>query len=291
MKQLAIGTTNEYDIYTPGLPGVLIALNGVTLNYTDPGVAHYITLLLHIGDSTGYLAGSGTITVTQQIGTAAGAARTVINAVETGAVDATESMWVTKPVALSALEDTIRVYVHSDNASDTAVTIVAEVFELESTDVNGRVDVGSWLGTAAATPETAGVPSVDVYSTGGATPISLADILGKVYEGLSSVVTAVVTSDTTTSFTLTAGANIASAYVGQLIAIEDAGDNNIEVREIVIYTSGRIVTVNRAFSFTPAVDDAVWILNMVGSAHQLNTAIPGSPTVNSINQRIAAMDY
>jgi len=39
-------------------------------------------------------------------------------------------------------------------------------------DASGRVDVGSWLGTAAATPTVAGVPEVDVtHQGGGAIPV------------------------------------------------------------------------------------------------------------------------
>lgn len=80
--------------------------------------------------------------------------------------------------------------------------------------------------------------------------------------GLAAVLartTTVATSDTTTSFTLTAGKATAGAYHGMLITIIDADDSNIETRLIRVYTAGRVVTVDKAFSFTPAVADVVYI--------------------------------
>ena len=61
---------------------------------------------------------------------------------------------------------------------------------------------------------------------------------------------------TTTQFTLsTAFVGTADAYVGEYIAVTDAGDGNSEVRLITNYTAGRVITVSRPFSFTPAAND------------------------------------
>ena len=67
------------------------------------------------------------------------------------------------------------------------------------------------------------------------------------------------TSDNASTFTLSAGKASTNAYLYQLITITDAGDSNQETRVITGYTSGRVVTVNRPFSFVPAVSDAAVI--------------------------------
>ena len=67
------------------------------------------------------------------------------------------------------------------------------------------------------------------------------------------------TSDSTTSFTLTDGKASNDAYNDMLITVTDADDSNIEVRRITDWTSSKVVTVDRAFSFTPATSDVVVI--------------------------------
>jgi hypothetical protein len=72
--------------------------------------------------------------------------------------------------------------------------------------------------------------------------------------------TTVATAGSTTSFTLTAGKASADAYNEMLISVTDADDSNMEVRRILDWTAGRIITVDTAFSFTPAAGDVVHIL-------------------------------
>ncbi|MHA2266034.1 MAG: hypothetical protein ACXAEN_26880, partial [Candidatus Thorarchaeota archaeon] len=43
------------------------------------------------------------------------------------------------------------------------------------------------------------------------------------------------------------------------IAVQDADDDHWEERTITDWTSGLVVTVTKAFSFTPAVGDVVWL--------------------------------
>lgn len=75
-----------------------------------------------------------------------------------------------------------------------------------------------------------------------------------------AVTTDVATSDTATSFTLTGGTPAALAYPDMQITVTDAdGNSSVETRRISTYTSGRVVTVDSAFSFTPAVSDVVVI--------------------------------
>lgn len=75
--------------------------------------------------------------------------------------------------------------------------------------------------------------------------------------------TTVATENTTTSFTLTAGTAVADAYNGMVIEVRDesSGTRDIEARRIVDWTDGRVVTVDRAFSFTPTTADTVHIHN------------------------------
>lgn len=92
----------------------------------------------------------------------------------------------------------------------------------------------------------------------GAFPESAGHILHDTF----AIVTTVSSGSTTTSFTLTAGQATNDVYNGMLIIIEDATDDHYETRRIVDYTSGRVVTVDRAFGFTPASGDHVEIVNI-----------------------------
>ncbi len=68
-------------------------------------------------------------------------------------------------------------------------------------DASGRVDVGSWLGTAAATPTIAGVPEVDLTHIGGdaQSATDLKDFADAGYDPGSNKVNGVVLVDTTTT--------------------------------------------------------------------------------------------
>ena len=283
--RIAIGdSTSNLDPFTAEVP---VPINGAATEYAislSAGEAIDAIIRVRIGWVTQYLGGGGNVTVNLYAKTFGSTAwRLVDSEVYSGG----ETFIRKEFRILLADTDDVKVGVVSLDANDTTVGMAADIYDAgQATDANGRVDLGSALGEAQTVSATGKKLMVDMYSSGDATPMSLTDILGKVYEGLSSVVTDIATADSTTSFTVASGSITASAYLGQLIAIEDADDDNIEVREIIAYTSSRVVTVNHAFSFTPAVDDAVWILNIVGSAHQLNTAIPGSPAVNSINEKL-----
>ncbi len=79
--------------------------------------------------------------------------------------------------------------------------------------------------------------------------------------------TTVATSDTTTSFTLTAGEATNDAYNGMLIRVQDADDDHWEERRLLTtggWTSGRVAAVDTAFSFTPAVGD---LADIVGTGY------------------------
>lgn len=67
-------------------------------------------------------------------------------------------------------------------------------------DASGRVDVGSWLGTAAATPTVAGVPEVDITHLAGIAQslLDLKDFADSGYDPATNKVQGVVLVDTTT---------------------------------------------------------------------------------------------
>ncbi len=76
-----------------------------------------------------------------------------------------------------------------------------------------------------------------------------------------SLVRGEVTGDTNLSFTLDANAvGTVDAYVGSTIIVEDMTDDHYEARRIISYTAGRVVTVDKAFSFVPASGDHYDIL-------------------------------
>jgi len=73
--------------------------------------------------------------------------------------------------------------------------------------------------------------------------------------------TDVGTENTTSSFTLSDGTSANDAYNGMQILVRDESATNreIERRRITDWTSGLVVTVDRAFSFTPTPGDHVHI--------------------------------
>lgn len=73
--------------------------------------------------------------------------------------------------------------------------------------------------------------------------------------------TDVATQDSASSFTCTAGVAADNAYIGMIVRVRDADDDHWEDRMITGWTAGRVMTVDKPFSFTPAVNDLVWILS------------------------------
>lgn len=154
MKQLAIGDSAEYDLNGTALPGILININAANTNYVESGVAHHVKVVLKIGLAGKLLTGNGNITVTPLIGTGVAAARPLISHIKTkpcGGI--TIVTWATDPIPLTAIEDTLRIKLHSDDAGDTDITVVATVVEVGSalTDANGNVIAGDVLLAGGAT--------------------------------------------------------------------------------------------------------------------------------------------
>jgi len=88
---------------------------------------------------------------------------------------------------------------------------------------------------------------------------------GHVIKGLIALGTSVATEDTentATSFTLTDGIAADDAYNGMLLQVKDESADNreVEVRKITDWTSDKVVTVDRAFSFIPTVGDHVHVI-------------------------------
>ena len=84
---------------------------------------------------------------------------------------------------------------------------------------------------------------------------------GHVIKRLEMLGTDVATANTATSFTLTAGIATNDAYNGMLLEVRDesSATRDIEIRRIVDWTSAKVVTVDRAYSFTPVAGDHVHI--------------------------------
>jgi len=89
-----------------------------------------------------------------------------------------------------------------------------------------------------------------------------ADNLLLIADRTFSVTTEVAVSDTALSFTLTDGGAADDAYNDMTISVQNgAGDGRWESRRISDWTSGKVVTVDSAFSFTPGGLDSVVIWN------------------------------
>lgn len=69
--------------------------------------------------------------------------------------------------------------------------------------------------------------------------------------------TTVATGDTTTSFTLSDGPTVNDALNNMVIMIENETTGYHEARQITDWTSGRVVTVDTVFSWTPTAGDKV----------------------------------
>jgi len=95
-------------------------------------------------------------------------------------------------------------------------------------DANQRVDVGSWLGTAVATPTVGGVPEVDVTHLDGVAQSAqdLKDFADAGYDPVTNKVQGVVLVDTTTTNTDMRGTDSAAlaTVVGALADAAAAGD-------------------------------------------------------------------
>jgi hypothetical protein len=91
---------------------------------------------------------------------------------------------------------------------------------------------------------------------------------------------AVSVQDSVTSFTMDAGVTTADAYIGMVIRLSDADNDLSEVRRIVGWSAARVVTVDKAFSFLPAVGDPVRILNNYTVVD--TTSVEGSDATDQI---------
>ncbi len=132
----------------------------------------------------------------------------------------------------------------------------------------GWQDVEVIWANAGNAPRTVFVRMIAYSDTGGDTDIDEVWAIADYKDNINSILsvvrpvdTDVAASDTTTSFTLTAGLATADAYNNMTLQIkdeDDADDNWIE-RSITDWTGGKVVTVDTAFPFTPAVGDKVRI--------------------------------
>ncbi len=141
MRQLAKGTSTTYDIYNGGaLPGAAIRLDGVNEYWAESGVAHWVVVNLQIGIAFNPITAGATITVSVATGTTDGNARIMMSHVVTGTATTTQNMWTTAPIVLTTTYDTIKVYVHSDNAADDVTTVTATLLDIHSF----APDVNTW---------------------------------------------------------------------------------------------------------------------------------------------------
>lgn len=147
------------------------------------------------------------------------------------------------------------------------VNFIAAAFRImaaESIAAKPKVDVDAWLGTAAATPTVAGVPEVDLTHVAGATTNVAA---------LATNVDAIITdtADMQPKLGTPAGASISA----DIAAIEAQTDD--------IGAAGA--------GLTAVPWNAAWDAEVQSEvADALDTAIPGVPTADSVNQRIRSMD-
>jgi hypothetical protein len=157
----------------------------------------------------------------------------------------------------------------ADPLVDSTATLLDEdeIPEPDGSDATWQAVSVIWANQGDA-PRTVLVRAIAYSDTGGATDVNSAwavasyqDDITKILSTVRPIATTVSVSDTTTSFTITDGLATADAYNNMTIQVQDADDANdnwIE-RSITDWTAGRVVTVDTALPFTPAVGDKVRI--------------------------------
>lgn len=170
----------------------------------------------------------------------------------------------------------MKVTVESTNSSDTAVVSAVYIVDpyADGYDTNDirKISVEDWGDVDVSAKVSGGYAQVDAVKVGSADPQSLYALETDVAAG----------THTTTVFTISAGVQNADAYNDMLISVEDALDSHKETRRIIDWTAARQVTVDTAFSFTPAEDDVVHIMeNMYGDVDV--GKIEGSDATDQIN--------
>ena len=150
----------------------------------------------------------------------------------------------------------------------TLAQILADSGELQTNQGNWltatSVDLENDAITAAKVTDAAWQELIELFFTfdatatygteGGSVVDQIADNAGVA----TALNTTVSSGDTTTSFTLTAGTAADDSYNDMQITVTDGnGNTSTETRRINDWTSGRVVTVDTAFSFTPAAGDVV----------------------------------
>lgn len=162
-------------------------------------------------------------------------------------------------------------------------------------DASGRVDVGLWLGTAAATPSVAGVPEVDVTHLGGVAQslTDLKDFADAGYDPVTNKVEGVKLVDTTTTNTDVRGTDsavLASTFSAMFAGITVIGQwlgllagkqvaNSTALTEIKATGAGS-GTYDEATDSLEAIrdrGDAGWVTGAGGSVPDILTVNPLLP--------------
>ena len=116
----------------------------------------------------------------------------------------------------------------------------------------------------------------------------LIDAIKAVTDRMMAVSTTVAAPNDANNFTITAGLDANDVYEGMYITIQDADDSHYETRMIDVYASGRDVTVETDFNFTPAAADPVYIWNRYFPLEVYDTILtlyPGGPGYIIIDER------
>lgn len=156
-------------------------------------------------------------------------------------------------------------------------------------DANQRVDVGSWLGTAAATPTVGGVPEVDITHWRGSVPNAL--LTGRLDSSVGAMAAGVLTA---AALATDAADEIADHVWDELMAGHVAADSaglvmndwqdggrldlilDARMAEASINTTGgavdTVTAVTNAVGITAAAVDAVWDEDIVAAHGTASTA-------------------
>lgn len=164
-------------------------------------------------------------------------------------------------------------------------------------DANDRIDVGSWLGTAVATPTVAGVPEVDVtHMEGGTQTVTdLKDFADAGYDPATNKVEGVKLVDTTTTNTDMRGTDNAAlaSVLGALADAAAAGDPTATdtvmqyVKQLVNVLVGTAGVATFPAEAAPA--NAVSLAEVIRAIHADVTGLNGDAMRGTDNAALASV--
>ena len=134
----------------------------------------------------------------------------------------------------------------SPNGADTDVDVTAYLFDIGINTITAKLPTNYIMGSSVVTAKDDEIDAIK----------AITDVFVEDTGTLAAV-------EDANEFTLANTAeDVNDCYNGMTITLRDATDSHYETRYIEDCNDGRVVWVDRAFSFTPATADSYWVWNL-----------------------------